>query len=502
MNRFKALLTSLDLEAPILRWLLLSLAFHLIAATFGLGFYHDDEHFQILELASFKLGTTPESARAWEYGAKMRPWLMPSVVVVIAKFWRIVGVDDPFFVALNFRLLSSLLGWASIVALVLCVSGWFKNPLRRWAILTLCFLWYTPFLHARTSSENWAGSFFVIGLALFVIRFRYKHFTLPWALFVGLLWGIAFECRYQVGVMIFFVWLWMAFVKRLSASQLLGIASGLIVALALGQACDLWGYGQWTLAPLNYLTQNLMLGKAAEFGVSPWWSYLSLAFIQALPPISLLVIFGFIGTWFLYPRHLLTWATLPFVLVHCLVGHKELRFLFPLISLTPLLIFMPWQKLWPKMGETFKSILSSPWLVRPILGLNFLALLISCLLPLKSQVLMQRLIHTHDIKTLYSYDAGPFDYIPHAIYFYRPPTFELKKLSSYDSFITTLQKSHKPLLLFSRRHQLPPQAGVLSQSCKLEYTILPQWILNDPYSQIIALAKIRVWAVFRCQIPN
>src|SRR5690606_39751816 len=39
-------------------------------------------------------------------------------------------------------------------------------------------------------------------------------------------------------------------------------------------------------------------------------------------------------------RHVLVWMVLPFVLFHVALPHKELRFLYPLADLMPLLLVM------------------------------------------------------------------------------------------------------------------------------------------------------------------
>lgn len=37
-------------------------------------------------------------------------------------------------------------------------------------------------------------------------------------------------------------------------------------------------------------------------------------------------------------KHVITWVMLPFIVGHLLVGHKELRFLIPLLSFMPFVI--------------------------------------------------------------------------------------------------------------------------------------------------------------------
>src|SRR5919206_4106439 len=66
-------------------WLLIGLAFHLVAAYFNAGYYHYDEHFQILEFANYKLGRVPAESLAWEFHEKIRPWFQPAMAYVLIR---------------------------------------------------------------------------------------------------------------------------------------------------------------------------------------------------------------------------------------------------------------------------------------------------------------------------------------------------------------------------------------------------------------------------------
>ena len=43
-----------------------------ISAIFNNGYYHPDEHYQIIEFAELKTGNNQQSDLAWEYTAKIR----------------------------------------------------------------------------------------------------------------------------------------------------------------------------------------------------------------------------------------------------------------------------------------------------------------------------------------------------------------------------------------------------------------------------------------------
>jgi len=87
-------------------------------------------------------------------------------------------------------------------------------------------------------------------------------------------------------------------------------------------------------------------------------------------------------TWVRYPRHILTWTTLPFFIFHSLVGHKELRYLFPIVLPAALAFILAYA---PAPGEVARPAwLRAIWgrrnsrLAKLIYGLNLLFLAVNC----------------------------------------------------------------------------------------------------------------------------
>ena len=60
-------------NSPYKNIFILSLFVYLITAFFSVGYYHPDEHFQLLELCNYKLGNSPASDLAWEFNERIRP---------------------------------------------------------------------------------------------------------------------------------------------------------------------------------------------------------------------------------------------------------------------------------------------------------------------------------------------------------------------------------------------------------------------------------------------
>ena len=108
-----------------------------------------------------------------------------------------------------------------------------------WGLIGL--IWYLPALHARTSSENFAGSFFLIGLCGVVLQLGRARGPAFMAL-AGFCLGLAFESRFQMGVSVFGFLAWLIFRAPLRPSErwtaLWPILLGGMGAVALGRVID------------------------------------------------------------------------------------------------------------------------------------------------------------------------------------------------------------------------------------------------------------------------
>ena len=331
-------------SAPYRKLFLFCAIFHLIAAFFSEGFLQYDEHFEILEFLSFKLGITPKNDLTMEYGITMRPWIQPFVYYPIIKTSQFFGIENRFIWAFILRLLSSLIGFVSLVYfsdyLLKIIK---KDFLKKAAVALLCTLWFIPFIHARISCEAVAGSIFMIAFSLLMRKVRdSKGFklTIPHSLIIGILFGLSFTIRYHIGLMILFFFLWLLIFKKLKISELFFLSLGVLLMIGLSVVIDYWGYDKWTFAPYHYYHQNIVLKLANKWGTSPWWGYFISSMKKGTPLIALPIIISTVIFWIKKWKHELTWVTLPFFFVHSYIAHKELRFLFPVLIYLPILMII------------------------------------------------------------------------------------------------------------------------------------------------------------------
>jgi phosphatidylinositol glycan class B len=483
------------------RWLGASLVLILIAALRSDGFHHPDEYFQTLEFASAKLGRTPFQDLPWEYAYRMRSWLQPGLYYVVARGLGGLGVGDPFAWSFSFRLISGLLGWVSIAALALCVPHWLpENEQRRAAIRALSLGFFVPYLAVRTSSESLAGSCFILGMSLLVLTGdgRPKGRVLPLGFgAIGFLFGLAFEFRYAMGIAVVAITVWAALVARVRGLRLLGLALGFLIALALGALIDRWGYGAWTFPPYEYLITNLVQGRAAgEFGELPFYGYFLLAVMSPAAPFLLILMAATLLGSLRKPLHPLSWAAGPFFVAHSLIGHKELRFLFPLALLSLVFLVLalaPQGDRWDRWVRPVWSRRAHP-LARVLLACNVVGLGILCFAPMRPQVSFQRFVRHHFPKRFEAHLLTPFSpWVAGklSMHFYRPETLVLHPLGS----LAEVERQGLPRFLVITGSFDPPPSLQSGYSCKALYRSLP-YFMRELFPE--GAETIPAWDLYRC----
>ena len=337
-------------------------ACYFLSAWKSTGFYHADEHFQLLEFANYKAGHLSADKLPWEFEAQIRPTLQVSIAYLSIKCGNLLGITSPHSIARSLRFLSLGL---FLVAGIGFLRSYIERGDRRIKTLgfSLC-LWFLPFLAVRFSSENWGGIFLILGW----IFLKGDH-KLKWTLSMIFL-GLSFWFRFQMAFAILPLLLAFLLSNRLCKRDWLQFFGSALVVLLVGLVVDRWFYGNWVLTPWNYFKVNVLDNKAAEFGLSPWWQYLK--WWWELPqywvsiPFSIALLLGFFNRKF----RLISIVFFSFLLIHSTVGHKEARFLFPMaILLLPLVHFLM-EKIF-KISESIK--MGSIWKVAvfAFLVLNF-----------------------------------------------------------------------------------------------------------------------------------
>ncbi len=475
-------------ESPV-RLFAISAVLYLAAAMMIRSYLHPDHHFQTLEFANYKVNQTDTAGLPWEFEARMRPWTQPYLYVVMMEGLTAVGITSPFSHDLAMRLLSALLGLVSLVLFATLMFRWLPDVAqRRWLALTLALFWFFPVFNTSTGSENYSAAFMLLGLVSLWrfdakysdtggkqveplapgAEFSYRGLTLS-----GFCFGLMFDLRYQMGIVALAVFLWLLIRNRTSAARLTAWSMAGLAAVAGGLGLDAAGYGGLTLTPWNYLRANLLEGKAASFGVEPWYHYFS---ELASLPLGILLIAVALLFWFTRPGNILTWMSLPFFVVHMLLAHKEVRFLTPLAPLIIAMGVFVIPRTWfleGRRGIPFVGRVG--WhtaLFYLFVAINGGALLGTFLSQMKRESGIQRYIYRHYPQEFEFYSFGQSPYFAGMMEsrFYQPDRVIWHTVESREELELAVQRDSS-VLFYHARNDLPrdDEWAWLREHCTLLY---------------------------------
>lgn len=288
------------------------------------GFHHPDEHFQVIEFAKYKMGETKASELAWEFEAQIRSALQPTLCLLVFKVLRVLHIHDPYLMAFVLRLITAFF---SIYVLYRYTNGQLDKIAPNFQGLFLFlsfFLWIIPYVSVRFSSETWSALFFLLGIIQLQCHSRHRF------LIVGILFGISVLFRYQSGVMVVGLTVWLLIIERIRIKYITQMAFAVMSVMIMGFLIDMWFYGKVAFTAYNYFRINIVDGVASNFGVSPWYTYF-LYILQGLGyPLGIFVLLSLLYLIRYRWKEKEVWIIVSFILVHSLIPHKEPRFLFPI----------------------------------------------------------------------------------------------------------------------------------------------------------------------------
>ena len=314
------------LDSPYRLYFLVSLFFVFLASWFSVGWHHPDEHFQIIEAAQYKLGKIDYSSLPWEFHEKIRPSLQPAITFWFLKLFNGIGFSNPFHQMFLFRLLVGIMNWFLVIRLSVTLLPSFKNDqMKKWFLLSSLFLFFIPYINVRYTSESLSTIFIFLSIIL-LQKQNYKDSDF---FLLGVFFMTSFYFRFQMAFAVIGIILWLLFVKRIKINSFFLMLLGVII---MGMVClkvDEWFYGEWLFTPWRYFKINILQHKADEFGIEPWWYYFS-EFFRTCHVFAFILILGFIFFIKSKKKSMFFWLIITFLLGHFMVGHKELRFIFPM----------------------------------------------------------------------------------------------------------------------------------------------------------------------------
>ncbi|MBR4402166.1 MAG: hypothetical protein IKT29_01395 [Flavobacteriales bacterium] len=310
------------------------------------GWYHPDEHYQIMEYANLLLtGSSQPQNLPWEYLKEMRSCFLPSIVYIIGRSMQHIDIYNPFILATIMRVIACLLSITSILILFKAIKPRLKDRhWERYYIWVAFFFWGLIYLHARFSSENISGSIIIICVSYYIIWSRYKKINVWQAIALGVMAGLAFVVRYQMCIALLAILLYVIIIDKRYKESIIATLSALGI-IGLGVIIDRLFYGHWTFTPYNYFYENIVVGHASYFGEYGILRYIYEILREGMFIFPAIILCSWIYYIWKNPKDIITWVTTSYILAHFFISHKEPRFLFPMIGFCPYFIIYTLQSL-------------------------------------------------------------------------------------------------------------------------------------------------------------
>jgi GPI mannosyltransferase 3 len=319
--------------------LLLGLALRVITCLTQTHVLFFDETLQYFEQGhrlAFGSGIVP-----WEFSEGVRSWLLPGLIALAMRTTAWFG-DDPM---LYIGLVRAICIVLSMVVVLIGYRAGEREGGRMGAIVTggLCAIWFdlvyfSPAVMTEILAAHCAIAALYLGEGPRTMRRGY---------WVGALFGAAVCLRYQYAPALLLAVLWQY--RRqprhyqwlfLGASSVLLPFSGVLDAITWGGAFQsIW---------LNFV-RNSLQGIAAAIGTQPadyYWDYL----VIVLLPLPLLLGLAVMGAT-RFPA--LAIAALATLVMHSLLPHKEVRFIYLALAAAPILIGLGATRVFQILAERY-----------------------------------------------------------------------------------------------------------------------------------------------------
>lgn len=421
--------------------LLASLIVQVIICLTAVGIYHPDQYFQIIEFSSYQLHKPSAAGHIWEFSAHLRPTMQVYLFSAYYSVCTVLGIRDPY---LQLALLRLLFGLALFVLFNGICLYYFRHEQRKilyYVLLILNFSWILPYTRTLYSSEMLSSALFFGALFLYDVTDRRGGRGRWVAALTGAVFSLAFYARFQTGFAVigFLVWmLWSREERRLSWPFFTGFLAGILLNTAL----DAGFYHQLVFTPYTYFKVNILEGKAASMGTASFLLYVGvLAAVVLTPPLSIVLLYaGFKRAIVKRSGHPLVLSVVFFLLGHCLVAHKEERFLFPVLNVLPVVIgwglpgLLEW---WRRQRKGMRWLFGG--MVFFSIGLNAVLLVLLLMTPYSQALYFTSLLRGnfgHRPVTIYSLDHTPFETesrLPFVFYQRGAPNLRWRMVSVNDS---------------------------------------------------------------------
>ena len=278
-------------------------------------------------------------------------------------------------------------------------------------------------------------------------KYRFNYFLFSFSSF---LMGMSMVAKFTTVFIAlpFFFWL-LVFKFDFYRITLFGIF--ILVALSLGLYIDYINWGSFKNTYYQFYYHNLTageMGKMKYFGVEPWYYYFIEIIKQLAPILSIFFLIGIIFFWISNYKNVITWMTVFAFVVFSAIGHKEIRYMFPIYIFAPFFIAYLIDRL-----RYIYIINIAKYLI--ILS-NLIFLFLTLFTPANAKVGVYKFVYDNVKEN-------------EKIYFY---THFLPEIDNIDNII------EKDNDLWITSNNYDEISEYLNQNCKIKYSTYPKNIIN------------------------
>ena len=235
----------------------------------------------------------------------------------------------------------------------------------RYAGLLLALYWFMPMLSVRNLVEM--VCIIPLMYATWLAIKDHQSNKLRNVMLSGIMLGIAFSVRYQT--MLFAGGLVLAmFLKGRIKNSIILFLSFLLTAAILQGIPDYLIWGKPFVEFKEYVSYNQ--ANAYTYLTGEWYKYLLLIGGILLPPVSLLLLFGFARNW---KKHLyLFLPSFLFLVFHSYFPNKQERFILPIVPFVIISGYIGWNdfisksKFWLQRPKLNRSLWIAFWILNTI----------------------------------------------------------------------------------------------------------------------------------------
>ncbi|XP_068693820.1 GPI mannosyltransferase 3-like isoform X2 [Montipora foliosa] len=267
----------------------------------------------------------------WEWKEGLRGWTVPLIYATGYKLLACLGLDSSTTIGVAPRIIQSILASFGDLFLYKLAVQRFGRQTGAWALICHLLSWFTFYSVPRTLTNSLETVFTTIALYYWPHSAKEEVNTKR---IIKALGFAAFSCILRPTAAI----VWMPLGSQylfLTLRRLRFVLKCLLpvgcLAIVWSLVLNSWLYKRLTFVELNFVKFNVVNDMATFYGSHTWHWY----FTQGFPVVMLTHLIPFVGGVLKAAPHqrALAWLILWIISIYSFLGHKEFRFIFPVVPL-------------------------------------------------------------------------------------------------------------------------------------------------------------------------